>query len=162
MKTFSSLELLYHLNLAQSTIKRCHLQITLQHYIQQLCIYHQCLIIKTTFSELTFWVHHRLSSSVESSNGDPDLQTKQRLYWHSVIDLRHWAPVNARSKSAWLILASSAIFNKFGILDRSQCGLRNIVARSITWWVSKYISGIPLYRSSRQVVSSLTWRRLMR
>ena len=51
---------------------------------------------------------------------------------------------------------------KYRLLDRSQCGLENIVARPTTWWALKDISGMPLLRGNRQLVSSLTWRKPMR
>ena len=38
----------------------------------------------------------------------------------------------------------------------------NIVAQLTTWWALKDISGMPLLRGNRQLVSSLTWRRPMR
>ena len=40
--------------------------------------------------------------------------------------------------------------------------LENIVARPTTWWALKDISGMPLLRGNRQLVSSLTWRKPMR
>ena len=36
---------------------------------------------------------------------------------------------------------------------------KNNVARPTTWWVLKYISRMPLHRGSRQLASSLTWKR---
>ena len=51
---------------------------------------------------------------------------------------------------------------KSRILDKSQCGFRKIVAPPTTWWVLKNISGTRSLRGSRQLVSSLTWRKHMR
>ena len=51
---------------------------------------------------------------------------------------------------------------KSGILDRSQCGFRKHRSTTDPWWALKDIFGTHLPESSRQSVSSLTWRKHMR
>ena len=53
-------------------------------------------------------------------------------------------------------------FEKYRILDRRQCGFKKHRSRPTTWWALKDISGMPLLRGNRQLVSSLTWRNPMR
>ena len=66
------------------------------------------------------------------------------------------------ARYAWLIPASSGILKNTGYWTEASVVLANIVARPTTWWALKDISGMPLLRGNRQLVSSLTWRKHMR
>ena len=64
--------------------------------------------------------------------------------------------------SAWLIPASYGILKNTGYKTEASVVLESIVARPTTWWALKDISGMPLLRGNRQLVSSLTGRKPMR
>ena len=88
-------------------------------------------------------------------------QCDSTILTHSFTDPLHWPAVNVKSWSAWLIPASSDIFK---IQETRQASVipGYIVAQPTTWWVLKDISGMPLHRDSRQLISSLTWKMHMK
>ena len=104
------------------------------------------------------------SSTVEGSNSNPNPHPTQKrtILTHSVTDPLHWPAVYARFWSAWLTLASPGIVKNTRYYTEASVASENIIAWQPAWWVLNDISGMPLHRGSRQLASSLTWKRPMK